>query len=85
MTELALPDPINQISLKLAEVCWYQPLGCVHNHVKNYCSSLVLFCSLSVFLQFILDNPELLLEDDDDDSVAMDQFQVSQESIEKVS
>ncbi|XP_035173453.1 NEDD8 ultimate buster 1 [Oxyura jamaicensis] len=35
--------------------------------------------------KFILDNPELLLEnDDDDDPVAMDQFQVSQESIDQL-
>ncbi|KAM9304516.1 NEDD8 ultimate buster 1 isoform 3-T3 [Morus bassanus] len=38
--------------------------------------------NLDQAFKFILDNPELLLEDDDDDSVAMDQFQVSQESID---
>lgn len=48
-------------------------------------AALLLYSDLSVFLQYILDNPELLLEDDDDDSVATDQFQVSQESIEQVS
>ncbi|NXQ44216.1 NUB1 protein, partial [Catharus fuscescens] len=40
--------------------------------------------NLDLAFKFILDNPELLLEDDDDDSVAMDQFQVSQESIEQL-
>ncbi|NWV76454.1 NUB1 protein, partial [Dasyornis broadbenti] len=40
--------------------------------------------NLDQAFKFILDNPELLLEDDDDDSVAMDQFQVSQESIEQL-
>uniref|UniRef100_A0A8C3KP49 Negative regulator of ubiquitin like proteins 1 n=1 Tax=Calidris pygmaea TaxID=425635 RepID=A0A8C3KP49_9CHAR len=41
--------------------------------------------NLDQAFQFILDNPELLLEDDDDDdSVAMDQFQVSQESIDQL-
>uniref|UniRef100_A0A8C7ECV5 Negative regulator of ubiquitin like proteins 1 n=1 Tax=Nothoprocta perdicaria TaxID=30464 RepID=A0A8C7ECV5_NOTPE len=34
--------------------------------------------------KFILDNPELLLENDDDDPVAIDQFQVSQESIDQL-
>nr|XP_013805102.1 PREDICTED: NEDD8 ultimate buster 1 [Apteryx mantelli mantelli] len=34
--------------------------------------------------KFILDNPELLLENDDDDPVTMDQFQVSQESIDQL-
>uniref|UniRef100_A0A8B9NY65 Negative regulator of ubiquitin like proteins 1 n=1 Tax=Apteryx owenii TaxID=8824 RepID=A0A8B9NY65_APTOW len=34
--------------------------------------------------EFILDNPELLLENDDDDPVTMDQFQVSQESIDQL-
>ncbi|PKU28861.1 nedd8 ultimate buster 1 [Limosa lapponica baueri] len=41
--------------------------------------------NLDQAFQFILDNPELLLEDDDDDdSVATDQFQVSQESIDQL-
>ncbi|NWW52028.1 NUB1 protein, partial [Pedionomus torquatus] len=41
--------------------------------------------NLDQAFQFILDNPELLLEDDDDDdSVAMDQFQVSQESVDQL-
>ncbi|NWH55117.1 NUB1 protein, partial [Fregata magnificens] len=40
--------------------------------------------NLDQAFKFILDNPELLLEDDDDDSVAMDQFQVSQESIDQL-
>ncbi|NXP10428.1 NUB1 protein, partial [Thinocorus orbignyianus] len=41
--------------------------------------------NLDQAFQFILDNPELLLEDDDDDdSVAMDQFQASQESIDQL-
>ncbi|XP_040978231.1 NEDD8 ultimate buster 1 isoform X3 [Aquila chrysaetos chrysaetos] len=40
--------------------------------------------NLDQAFQFILDNPELLLEDDDHDPVAMDQFQVSQESIDQL-
>ncbi|NXK52037.1 NUB1 protein, partial [Chauna torquata] len=40
--------------------------------------------NLDQAFKFILDNPELLLEDDDDDPVAMDQFQVSQESIDQL-
>ncbi|NXU61944.1 NUB1 protein, partial [Horornis vulcanius] len=40
--------------------------------------------NLDQAFKFILDNPELLLQDDDEDSVAMDQFQVSQESIEQL-
>ncbi|NXA08740.1 NUB1 protein, partial [Sapayoa aenigma] len=40
--------------------------------------------NLDQAFKFILDNPELLLEDDDDDSVATNQFQVSQESIEQL-
>ncbi|NXJ09625.1 NUB1 protein, partial [Odontophorus gujanensis] len=34
--------------------------------------------------KYILDNPELLLENDDDDSVCTEQFQVSQESIDQL-
>ncbi|NWX14271.1 NUB1 protein, partial [Aegotheles bennettii] len=40
--------------------------------------------NLDQAFKFILDNPELLLEDDDDDSVATDQFHVSQESIDQL-
>uniref|UniRef100_A0A8C9LC08 UBA domain-containing protein n=1 Tax=Pavo cristatus TaxID=9049 RepID=A0A8C9LC08_PAVCR len=40
--------------------------------------------NLDQAFKFILDNPELLLENDDDDSVASDQFQVSQESIDQL-
>ncbi|KAM6339064.1 NEDD8 ultimate buster 1 isoform 3-T3 [Podargus strigoides] len=40
--------------------------------------------NLDQAFKFILDNPELLLEDDDDDPVATDQFQVSQESIDQL-
>ncbi|NXW15360.1 NUB1 protein, partial [Circaetus pectoralis] len=40
--------------------------------------------NLDQAFQFILDNPELLLEDDDHDPVAVDQFQVSQESIDQL-
>ncbi|XP_042744295.1 NEDD8 ultimate buster 1 isoform X2 [Lagopus leucura] len=40
--------------------------------------------NLDQAFKFILDNPELLLENDDDDSAASDQFQVSQESIDQV-
>uniref|UniRef100_A0A8D0FQ61 Negative regulator of ubiquitin like proteins 1 n=1 Tax=Strix occidentalis caurina TaxID=311401 RepID=A0A8D0FQ61_STROC len=41
--------------------------------------------NLDQAFKFILDNPELLLEDDDDDDpVAVDQFQVSQESIDQL-
>ncbi|NXS92516.1 NUB1 protein, partial [Jacana jacana] len=39
--------------------------------------------NLDQAFQFILDNPELLLEDDDD-PMATDQFQVSQESIDQL-
>ncbi|XP_048807451.1 NEDD8 ultimate buster 1 [Lagopus muta] len=40
--------------------------------------------NLDQAFKFILDNPELLLENDDDDSAASDQFQVSQESIDQL-
>lgn len=40
--------------------------------------------NLDQAFKFILDNPELLLEDDDDDPVATNQFQVSQESIDQL-
>ncbi|KAM6134721.1 NEDD8 ultimate buster 1 isoform 2-T3 [Pterocles gutturalis] len=41
--------------------------------------------NLDQAFKFILDNPELLLEDDDDDDpAAMDEFQVSQESIDQL-
>ncbi|NWI64018.1 NUB1 protein, partial [Todus mexicanus] len=40
--------------------------------------------NLDKAFHFILDNPELLLEDDDDDPVAGDQFEVSQESIDQL-
>lgn len=38
--------------------------------------------NLDQAFKYILDNPELLLENDDDDSAASDQFEVSQESID---
>ncbi|NXG71712.1 NUB1 protein, partial [Baryphthengus martii] len=40
--------------------------------------------NLDKAFQFILDNPELLLDDDDDDPVAVDQFEVSQESLDQL-
>ncbi|NXX91372.1 NUB1 protein, partial [Centropus bengalensis] len=40
--------------------------------------------NLDQAVKFILDNPELLLEDDDDHPIPMDRFHVSQESIDQL-